>query len=303
MSGAHETWHRDVRTLEVRDEDGQVLGHMFLDLFARDGKRPGAWMGECVERRRRAGQLQRPIAYLVCNFGAPLGAAQPTLRHDEVRTLFHECGHALHHVLTQVDLRQASGINRVPWDGVELPSQFHENWVWHAEGLAVLARHVDTGEPLPAALQETMLRARNFQSGADFLRQLEFSLFDLDLHTTFVPGAGVSVHDVLERVRDQVAVLRPPAWNRFECAFSHIFAGGYAAGYYSYKWAEVLAADAFSRFEEEGVFSRQAGRDFREHILARGGSEDLMTLFRRFRGRAPSPEPLLRHSGLVGAGA
>ncbi|MBX3466451.1 MAG: M3 family metallopeptidase [Planctomycetes bacterium] len=301
VSGRFETWHPDARTLEVTDGQGEPVGHMFLDLFARDGKKPGAWMGDCLERRRRGGDLQRPIAYLVCNFAPPLGGTPSLLRHDEVRTLFHECGHALHHVLTKVDLRQVSGINRVPWDGVELPSQFHENWVWHPESLALLAGHVDTGAPLPGPLLERMLAAKNFQSGADMLRQLEFALFDLTLHTEFDPAGSRTVHDVIEAVRDEVAVLRPPAWNRFENAFSHIFAGGYAAGYYSYKWAEVLAADAFARFEEEGIFSAEAGRDFKEHILGQGGSEDLMTLFVRFRGREPSPEALLRQSGLVAA--
>jgi oligopeptidase A len=299
--GTFETWHPDVRLLEVKDESGELLGHMFLDLFARDGKKPGAWMGGCIDRRRRKGDLQRPIAYLVCNFAPPLGASPSLLRHDEVRTLFHECGHALHHVLTQVDVRQVSGINRVPWDGVELPSQFHENWVWHEDSLALLAGHVDTGAPLPKELLSRMLAAKNFQSGADMLRQLEFALFDLTLHTSFVPGGARTVHDVIEAVRDEVAVMRPPAWNRFENAFTHIFAGGYAAGYYSYKWAEVLAADAFSRFEEEGIFSRDAGRAFRDTVLGRGGSEDLMELFVKFRGREPSAEPLLRQSGLVPA--
>ncbi len=300
-TGRFETWHPTVRTLEVKDERGELIGHMFLDLFARDGKKPGAWMGDCLERRRRGGDLQRPIAYLVCNFSPPLGDKPSLLRHEEVRTLFHECGHALHHVLTKVDVRQVSGINRVPWDGVELPSQFHENWVWHPESLALLAGHVDTGAALPAELLERMLAAKNFQSGADMLRQLEFALFDLTLHTSFDPKGATTVHEVIEAVREEVAVMRPPAWNRFENAFSHIFAGGYAAGYYSYKWAEVLAADAFSRFEEEGIFSPEAGRDFREHILGQGGSEDLMALFVRFRGREPSPEPLLRQSGLVTA--
>jgi oligopeptidase A len=196
-----------------------------------------------------------------------------------------------------------AGINEVPWDGVELPSQFHENWVWQRESLALISGHHRTGEPLPDALLEKMLAARNFMSGADMLRQLELALFDLELHRGFVPGAGESVHALLERVRDRVAVVRPPAYERFENGFSHIFAGGYAAGYYSYKWAELLSADAFSRFEEEGLFSREAGRDFREHILERGGSAPFMELYVRFRGRKPTPDALLRHSGLVGAGS
>jgi oligopeptidase A len=301
-TGKFAVWHPTVRTLEVKDERGDVVGHMLCDLFARDGKRPGAWMGDCVERRRRAGgALQRPVAYLVCNFAGPVGDQPAMLRHEEVRTLFHECGHALHHVLTEVDHRQVSGINRVPWDGVELPSQFHENWVWHEESLGLLTGHWQSGAPLPKKLLETMLAAKNFQSGADMLRQIEFSLFDLELHSTYVPGGKQTVHELLESVRDRVAVLRPPAWNRFENGFSHIFAGGYAAGYYSYKWAEVLAADAFSRFEEEGIFSRKAGDDFRRTVLARGGADDYMALFRKFRGRDPSPEALMKSSGLVGA--
>ncbi len=299
VTSSFETWHPDVRALELRDADGALCGHVFLDLFARDGKRSGAWMGDCLERRRRGGALQTPIAYLVCNFAAPVGGKPSLLRHDELRTLFHECGHALHHVLTKVDLRQCSGINRVPWDGVELPSQFFENWVWHRESLALLAGHVATGAPLPDALLDKMLAAKNFMSGVDMLRQLEFALFDLALHTDFDPAGPETVRDVIARVRARVAVFPVPAWNRFECAFSHIFAGGYAAGYYSYKWAEVLAADAFGRFEEEGIFSRDAGAAFREHILGMGGSEDLMELFVRFRGRKPTPDALLRQSGLL----
>jgi len=300
--GVYERWHPDVRVLEVVGEDGEVTGHLFLDLFARDGKRQGAWMGDCVERvRRRASGLQRPIAYLVCNFTPPLGGEPSTLRHDEVRTLFHECGHALHHVLTQVDVRSVSGINNVPWDGVELPSQFHENWVWERETLAYLAGHVETGEPLPDELLDRMLAAKNFQSGSDMLRQLEFSLFDLELHMGFDPRGERSVQDVIDDVRERVSVLKPPPYDRFQNGFTHVFAGGYAAGYYSYKWAEVLAADAFSRFEEEGIFSREAGRAFKEHVLERGGSDDLMKLYVAFRGREPTPDALMRHSGLVGA--
>ena len=298
-----DVWHPDVRVIQVEDKQGRTRGFMLMDLFARDGKRQGAWMGDCVERRRLGdGAVQLPVAYLVCNFAAPVGGKQALLRHDDVRTLFHETGHALHHVLTLVDYRKVSGINEVPWDGVELPSQFHENWVWQEEALGYLTGHAETGEPLPKELFEKMLAAKNFMSGADMLRQLEFSLFDLELHTAYRPGPHVSVHDVLQSVRDQVAVFRPPAYERFENGFTHIFAGGYAAGYYSYKWAEVLAADAFSRFEEEGLFSQEAGADFLTHVLEQGGSSDLMDLYVAFRGREPSPEALLRHSGLVIAG-
>ena len=291
-------WHADARILEVRDGPA-LAGYMLLDLFARDGKRQGAWMGGCIDRKRRAGTVELPVAYLVCNFAAPVGGKPSLLRHGEVRTLFHECGHALHHVLTRVDYRQAAGISNVPWDGVELPSQFHENWVWQEESLALLAGHWQSGAALPAALREKMLAAKNFMSAADMLRQLEFALFDLELHTEYDPQGEEPVHARLEAVRERVALFRPPAYDRFENAFSHIFAGGYAAGYYSYKWAEVLAADAFSRFEEEGIFSRAAGLDFKHHVLERGGSAELMRLYVAFRGRQPTPEALLRHSGLV----
>ena len=293
-------WHPHVRTVEVKGPEGEPRGHMLLDLFARDGKRQGAWMGDCVERVSRPGrELQRPIAYLVCNFAAPVGDTPSLLRHGEVQTLFHECGHALHHVLTRVDCRAVSGINNVPWDGVELPSQFHENWVWEAEALGLLSAHHQSGESLPPELLEKMLAAKNFQSGRDMLRQLEFALFDLELHTHYHPRSEQTVHDVIDAVRARVSVLPPPAEDRFENGFSHIFAGGYAAGYYSYKWAEVLAADAYSRFEEEGIFSRDAGQAFLHHILEQGGSADLMELYVAFRGRQPTPEALLRHSGLT----
>lgn len=302
-TGSHETWHDDVRVLEVRDAQG-LRGHMFLDLFAREGKRQGAWMGECVNRKRTLeGAVQHPVAYLVCNFSPPVGGKPSLLQHSEVVTLFHECGHALHHVLTQVDYPQVAGINEVPWDGVELPSQFHENWTWQPEALGFLSGHAETGESLPQELLDKMLAAKNFQSGADMLRQLEFALFDLELHTGYTPGGEQTVQQVLDRVRERVQPLRAPTWNRFQNAFGHIFAGGYAAGYYSYKWAEVLAADAFSRFEEEGIFSPEAGKAFREHILERGGSDELMELYVQFRGRKPTPDALLRHSGLVGAPA
>ncbi|MCA8921020.1 MAG: M3 family metallopeptidase [Planctomycetes bacterium] len=293
-------WHPDARAYELVRQ-GQPRGMILTDLFARDGKRQGAWMGDCVERAKRGAGVQNPVAYLVCNFTPPVGDAPSLLRHSEVVTLFHECGHALHHTLTQVDYRQCSGINNVPWDGVELPSQFFENWVWQEESLKTLAGHHETGEPLPAQLLERMLAAKTFMGGADMLRQLEFALFDLELHSDYDPGGARSVHDVLEDVRRRVTVFQPPAYDRFENGFGHIFAGGYAAGYYSYKWAEVLAADAFSRFEEEGLFSPEAGRDFREQILERGGSDDLMQLYVAFRGREPSPDALLRHSGLTEA--
>ncbi|SDS56612.1 oligopeptidase A [Halopseudomonas sabulinigri] len=296
-----ERWHADARLFEVL-ENGEVIGRFFLDLYARSHKRGGAWMDGCRDRRLLpGGQLQRPIAYLVCNFTPPAGGKPALLTHDEVTTLFHEFGHGLHHLLTRVDYASASGINGVAWDAVELPSQFMENWCWEPEGLALISGHFETGEALPQALLDKMLAAKNFQSGMGMLRQIELSLFDFELHVRQHPE--LSVQQVLDQVRDEVAVMRPPAFNRFQNGFSHIFAGGYAAGYYSYKWAEVLSADAFSRFEEEGVLNEATGRAFRDNILARGGSEEPMALFVAFRGREPSIDPLLRHLGLSGEAA
>lgn len=294
-------WHPDARLFEVI-EQGEVTGQFFLDLYARSHKRGGAWMDGCRDRRRLpGGNLQRPIAYLVCNFTPAVGGKPALLTHDEVTTLFHEFGHGLHHLLTQVDYPAASGINGVAWDAVELPSQFMENWCWEPEGLALISGHYESGQPLPQDLLDKMLAARNFQSGLGMLRQIEFSLFDFLLHRRENPQ--LSAQQVLDQVRDEVAVFRPPAFNRFQNGFSHIFAGGYAAGYYSYKWAEVLSADAFSRFEEEGVLNTDTGRAFREHILARGGSREPMELFVAFRGREPQIDALLRHSGLTGEAA
>lgn len=291
-------WHPDARLFEVQ-EDGEVIGRFFLDLYARSNKRGGAWMDGCRDRRRLPdGQLQRPIAYLVCNFTPAVGDQPALLTHDEVTTLFHEFGHGLHHLLTRVDYPAASGINGVAWDAVELPSQFMENWCWEPEGLALISGHHETGAPLPTELLEKMLAARNFQSGLGMLRQIEFSLFDFELHAQSGTQQR-SAREVLTAVRDEIAVQQPPAFNRFENGFAHIFAGGYAAGYYSYKWAEVLSADAFSRFEEEGIFNAETGRSFREQILARGGSREPMELFVAFRGREPSVDALLRHSGLI----
>ena len=294
-----DTWHPDVQVHRIVDaNDGAPRGLFYLDLFARAGKRGGAWMDECLVRRQTASGVQYPVAYLTCNFTPPVTGQPSLLTHDEVITLFHEFGHGLHHMLTRVDEAAVSGINGVAWDAVELPSQFLENWCWEEEALALLAAHHETGEPLPQALFDRMRAAKNFQSGMKMLRQLEFALFDFELHAR--SPSGLDAQALLEQVRSEVAVVSPPAWNRFQNGFTHIFGGGYAAGYYSYKWAEVLAADAYSRFEEEGVFSERAGRDFLEHILERGGSDDAMVLFRRFRGRDPSPEALLRHSGLLG---
>lgn len=291
-----DTWHPDVRLFEIR-ENGAHVGRFFFDLYARANKRGGAWMDGARDKRRAAdGSLVSPVANLVCNFTPAVGGKPALLTHDEVTTLFHEFGHGLHHLLTRVEHAGASGINGVAWDAVELPSQFMENWCWEPEGLALISGHYETGEALPQALLDKMLAAKNFQSGLMMVRQLEFSLFDFELHATH--GDGRSVLQVLEGIRDEVAVVRPPAFNRFANSFAHIFAGGYAAGYYSYKWAEVLSADAFSKFEEEGVLNPATGRAFREAILARGGSQEPMVLFVDFRGREPSIDALLRHLGL-----
>ena len=291
-----DTWHPDVRLFEIT-ENGAHVGRFFFDLYARANKRGGAWMDGARDKRRTVdGTLISPVANLVCNFTPAVGDKPALLTHDEVTTLFHEFGHGLHHLLTRVEHAGASGINGVAWDAVELPSQFMENWCWEPEGLALISGHYESGEPLPQDLLDKMLAAKNFQSGLMMVRQIEFSLFDFELHATH--GDGRSVLDVLEGIRQEVSVLRPPAYNRFPNSFAHIFAGGYAAGYYSYKWAEVLSADAFSKFEEEGVFNSATGQAFREAILARGGSQAPMVLFVDFRGREPSIDALLRHLGL-----
>lgn len=292
-----ERWHPDVRLFTI-SENGQPIGRFYFDLYARANKRGGAWMdGARDQFRNSQGELVLPVAYLVCNFTPAVGEQPALLTHDEVTTLFHEFGHGLHHMLTQVEQLGVSGINGVPWDAVELPSQFMENWCWEPEGLALIAEHYQTQEPLPQELLDKMLAARNFQSGMMMVRQLEFSLFDFELHSS--QGEGRSVLEVLDSVRKRVAVVTPPHWNRFANSFAHIFAGGYAAGYYSYKWAEVLSADAFSRFEEEGILNPQVGQAFRSTVLAKGGSYEPLELFIEFRGRAPQTDALLRHSGLT----
>ena len=297
-------WDSEVRCFEVlREGEGgaeEVAGRFYLDLYARRQKRGGAWMDGCRGRRRTANGVQVPIAFLTCNFSAPVeledGARTPALlTHDEVITLFHEFGHGLHHMLTRIDVADVAGINGVPWDAVELPSQFLENWCWHPDSVALISKHHETGEPLPPEMLERLIAARNFQSAMMMVRQLEFALFDFRLHDTGFDG---DVRAQLAAVRDAVTVVPVPEFNRFENGFGHIFAGGYSAGYYSYKWAEVLSADAFSRFEEEGIFDRRAGRDFLHCILERGGSETPADLFRRFRGRDADIAPLLRHSGI-----
>ena len=292
-----DTYHKDVRLFEL-SRDGEVVAHCYLDPFARSAKRGGAWMDDCRVRRRIDTSLQLPVAYLVCNFTPPIEGEPALLTHDEVTTLFHEFGHGLHHMLTQMEHADISGINGVAWDAVELPSQFMENWCWEPEALALISGHYETGEPLPAQMLERLLEAKHFQSGMMMVRQLEFSLFDFVLHRDYQPG-DTSVQAVLDQVRSQVAVVTPPAFNRFQHSFSHIFAGGYAAGYYSYKWAEVLSADAFSRFEEEGIFNADTGQSFRTEILEKGGSKEPMELFVAFRGREPEVDALLRHSGIA----
>jgi oligopeptidase A len=294
-----ETWHPDVRFYELVDRDGEVRGRFFLDPFVRAGKRGGAWMDDCIPCKRAGGDVQVPVAYLVCNFSPPVGDRPALMTHEEVLTLFHEFGHGLHHMLTRVDYVSVSGINGVAWDAVELPSQFMENWCWESEALNLISGHFRTGEPLPDDLLEKMRAARNFQSAMQMLRQIEFSLFDLRLHRDYRDQGIAYVLDVLDRVRKEVAVVTPPEYNRFPHGFSHIFAGGYAAGYYSYKWAEVLSADAFSRFEKEGIFNQGTGRAFLENILEVGGVEDAADMFRNFRGREPEVDALLRHNGLT----
>ena len=292
-----DTYHKDVQLFTI-SKNGEDIARFFLDPYAREGKRGGAWMDECrVRRRLDDGRLQLPVAYLVCNFTQPIGDKPALLTHDEVTTLFHEFGHGLHHMLTQVEVSSVSGINGVAWDAVELPSQFMENWCWEPEALAHIAGHFETNEPLPQDLLDKMLAAKNFQSGMQMVRQLEFSLFDFRLHCEYQDG--IKAQDVLDEVRSQVAVTVPPAFNRFQNSFSHIFAGGYAAGYYSYKWAEVLSADAFSKFEEDGIFNTETGAHFRDTILANGGSRPAAELFEAFRGREPSVDALLRHSGIA----
>ena len=295
-------WHPDVTAYEIRDEGG-MRGRFFIDPYARPDKRGGAWMDECAGRRRGREGVQAPVAMLVCNFTPPLAGQPALLTHDEVLTLFHEFGHGLHHLLTRVEIAGVAGINGVPWDAVELPSQFMENWCWERESLDLIARQWQSGEPLPEDLFRRMRAARNFQSALAILRQIEFSLFDFRLHLEFDPSRSGRVLELLGEVREEVAVIKPPDFNRFPHSFSHIFAGGYAAGYYSYKWAEVLSSDAYSAFEEAGIFDPATGRRFLGTILEQGGSREAMDLFIAFRGRAPAIEPLLRHSGLLDAAA
>ncbi|NOQ64376.1 MAG: oligopeptidase A [Methyloprofundus sp.] len=292
-------WHEDVRFFQIEDKTGELRGKFYIDLYARAKKRGGAWMDDCVGRKKTADGIQIPVAYLTCNFTPPVGNDPALLTHDEVLTLFHEFGHGLQHMLTQVDYLGVSGINGVEWDAVELPSQFMENWCWEKEALALMSGHYQTGEALPDELFNKMLAAKNFQAGMFMVRQLEFSLFDFKMHQNYNPEQGANIYAVLDEIRAQVSVMVPPAFNRFAHSFSHLFAGGYAAGYYSYKWAEVLSSDAYSLFEEKGIFDAATGESFLKNILETGGSADAMELFVKFRGREPNIDALLRHTGIA----
>lgn len=303
------TWHPDARYYLIKrakikkaqhsKNSEEIIAGFYLDIYARENKRGGAWMDECRVRRRTENGMQLPVAYLTCNFSPPTDSRPSLLTHSEVTTLFHEFGHGLHHMLTDVDCAAVSGINGVAWDAVELPSQFLENWCWQEEVVPLISAHYETGEPLPKSLLDKMLAAKNYQSAMQILRQLEFSLFDFRLHLEYNPDHPRDPQDLLDEVRQQVAVLVPPDFNRFQNSFSHIFAGGYAAGYYSYKWAEELSADAFSLFEENGIFDRATADKFLHCILQQGGARDAATLFCEFRGRKPAIDALLRHSGIV----
>lgn len=292
-------WHKDVSFYEITTPAGEPVGQFYLDLYARNNKRGGAWMDEAITRRRKNHGVEIPVAYLTCNFSAPVGGKPALFTHDEVITMFHEFGHGLHHMLTRVEDYGVSGIKGVEWDAVELPSQFMENFCWEWDVLHHMTKHVDTGEHLPKELFDKMVAAKNFQAGMQTVRQIEFSLFDMRLHSDFSEYDTTTALKLIEAIRDEVAVVRPPEWNRFPNNFSHIFAGGYAAGYYSYKWAEVLSADAYSMFEENGVLSAETGKHFWNEILAQGGSRPALESFIAFRGREPSIDALLRHSGMT----
>jgi len=296
---APSVWHPTVLYYELRRRDGSLVGNLYADFFARPNKRGGAWLDGCVSRARLDGSLQTPIAYLTCNFNPPVGDAPSLLTHSEAVTLFHEFGHALHHLLTEVDYPSVAGLNGVAWDAVELPSQFLENFVWQPEVLAGLARHYRTGAPLAKDKLDTLQRSRTFLSGLAMVRQLDFALFDFRLHHEYAPERGTRVYETLAEVRDEVAVVRPPSYDRYPCNFNHVFGGGYAAGYYSYKWAEVLAADAFAAFAEAGIFDRRTADRFRSAILSVGGSRNALDAFVAFRGRPPELDALLRQAGIT----
>lgn len=297
-----EVWHPDVRFFTIRDRGGALVGEFYFDLYARENKQGGAWMDDAINRRTVHGNVQHPVAYLTCNLSAPVDGKPATFTHDEVVTIFHEFGHGLHQLLTRIDIPGISGLQGVEWDAVELPSQLMENFVWEWDVLSHMARHVGSGEPLPRDLFDRMLEARNFQSGLFTVRQLEMGLFDMRVHAEYESAGGAAAsapQQILDDVRREVAVIPRAPYDRFLESFSHVFAGGYAAGYYSYKWAEVLSADAFSLFEEEGVLSPDAGARFRDEVLARGGSRPALESFVAFRGRPPQLDALLRHNGMI----
>ena len=293
------TWHKDVSFYSIKNENDELIGQFYFDLYARNHKRGGAWMDEAISRYKNSLGSSHPVAFLTCNFSSPSDNKPALFSHDDVITLFHEFGHGLHHMLTKVDDYSISGIKGVEWDAVELPSQFMENFCWEWDVVKHMTEHVDNKNTLPKSLFDKMIEAKNFQSGMQTLRQIEFSLFDIRLHTEYSDQNKINPLKLLETIRDEIAVVRPPSWNRFPNSFSHIFAGGYAAGYYSYKWAEVLASDAFSLFEEEGILSSHAGQKFQNEILSQGGSRPAMESFIAFRGREPTVDALLRHSGMA----
>jgi oligopeptidase A len=295
-----DTWHPDVKFYAIRDDKNELRAGFYIDLYARQHKRDGAWMDECVTRRRLSSNvIQLPVAYLTCNFMPPVSGNPALLTHDDVITLFHEFGHCLHHMLTKVDYLSVSGIHGVAWDAVEFPSQFMENYCWEKEAIDMISGHYQTGAPLPAELYEKLRAAKHFQTGMQMVRQLEFALFDFRLHLNYKPDDVGQVQRVLDETRLQASVVPTPSFNRFQNSFSHIFAGSYAAGYYSYKWAEVLSADAYAQFEEKGIFDSETGASFLSHILESGGVRDPMQSFIAFRGREPQIDALLRHSGMT----
>jgi oligopeptidase A len=293
-----DVWDKSVRFYQINNPSGEMIGQFYLDLYARENKRGGAWMDECINRYHIDGKTQIPVAYLTCNLTPPIGDEPALFTHDEVITLFHEFGHGLHHMLTRIDVPEVAGINGVEWDAVELPSQFMENFCWQKQALEFFARHYQTGDTLPKELFDKMVAAKNFQSALQMLRQVEFALFDIKLHQQEDLSGAAQIQDILDQVRAEISVVKTPLNNRFQNGFSHIFAGGYAAGYYSYKWAEVLSADVFSAFEEAGIFDTTIGLKFLHCILEQGGSRPAMKSFRCFRGREPNIDALLRHSGI-----
>jgi len=294
-----DVWHESVRFYAINNQAGETIGRFYLDLYARENKRGGAWMDECINRYHINGKTQIPVAFLTCNLTPPVGDEPALFTHDEVITLFHEFGHGLHHMLTKIDVPEVAGINGVEWDAVELPSQFMENFCWQKQALELFARHYQTGETVPDALFDKMVAAKNFQSALQMLRQIEFALFDIKLHQQANITSTQQIQDILDQVRSEVSVVKTSNNNRFQNGFSHIFAGGYAAGYYSYKWAEVLSADVFAAFEETGIFDAVIGQKFLQCILEQGGSRPAMESFQCFRGREPQIDSLLRHSGIA----